>query len=166
MFSWLFYRLWADSWKTPTMVIITINIPTDWCWYHCTPVVCLCHSYETASQAWNELVPATLTQLSRTTTFANPLSPIYTGVNNSLRKAWSRMKCSFRCTLVLRCASGFQSKSIVNFHFIGVSLIIYPTCVQPQRVNLEKKFLMLECPFTPANSCSYDCVHNYDMFVL
>ena len=41
------------------MVIFTINIPTDWCWYHCTPVVYLCHSYETTSQAWNELIPAT-----------------------------------------------------------------------------------------------------------
>ena len=30
LFSWLFYKLWADSWKTPTMVIFTINIPTDW----------------------------------------------------------------------------------------------------------------------------------------
>ena len=37
-----FYKLWADSWKVPTLVIFTINIPTS--------VVCLCHSYETASQ--------------------------------------------------------------------------------------------------------------------
>ena len=34
LFSWLFYKLWVDSWKTPTMVIFTINIPTlvHTCW--------------------------------------------------------------------------------------------------------------------------------------
>ena len=54
LFSWLFYKLWANSWKTPTMVIFTINIPTDWCWYHCTPVGIPPHYTAVTITLWNE----------------------------------------------------------------------------------------------------------------